>query len=379
MADALSTRSPAAYRIPFEMWLHVLRYYMAPFAGVHRLYRGLPNPIGVIRTFWPYISQVAIMYATVYDLTVLKELRSALDSGDCRRLLSLGIIFKTDRGYHAGYTEETPIIAFPVGALSLSSLRVQRIRVNWGVSSGFGNLRVVVMRDLGAIYEVKWDDFHALFSGALRLQKLAVRNVACAEVTGTGLKLPQLSSLRCLDICFGATTSLESVLVSLDVPMGISVHFHGACDADIVAFGRCVGLLQHIGSFIYTGSGDDADELQELFLEMPYLTHLTLLSAEAELLDAILLADAVLTGERMTPSNACPFLHFMAFHDLEPEAFCAYLGLRGAAADMVKTVGFGRSPEWDRNFELDTDFFYRKGIRVITGAEYKPPAWLDHD
>jgi hypothetical protein len=341
-------------------------------------FRNPPNPIGIVRTFRPALCHVVMLHVTLYDVAVLEELRITLDSEPCSRLLILGLVFKSDAGSF-GRSRQVASMPFPSTASSLASLRVQRVRIDWNVSRGFGNLWTLVLRDLGRTYCVKWGDFRCLFAGAQRLQKLAIRNVSCCDIPGDTEILPLLSSLTEFDLAFGSNSSLEPVLARMAVPVGISVHFFAGSDDDVTAFGQCPLLLGQIGSFTYTGIADDVEELQELFLAMTSVTHLTLLAAEEELLESILLADAVLTAELQTPSHACPLLRYVALYDLEPAAFCNFFALRGSAIDNIRDVRFGRFPDWDRNFELDLEWFKGRDIRVRTGVDYIPPSWICRD
>ncbi|KAJ7239823.1 hypothetical protein C8J57DRAFT_1245639 [Mycena rebaudengoi] len=333
----------------------------------HSRRKDYPNPVDVLRVLQASSQRIVVMKITVNDVTGLKALQSLLGGSSCSALRTLELKFDG----RVGSSADLPTLPFPIDLPSLYTLRMVRVRVDWS-SRGFRQLSVLVLRDMGSIFGLELNDFSVLFAGASHLQKLAVRNVACRCTHGASDSLIFLHHLDEIDICFGPTTSFESVLSRMRFPSGISLHFHGSESCHIFALARCRYLMESVDFFASYGSADDPVVIHHLFMRMCALTRLILVGAEVGMFDGLRMADNALL-----PAKACSRLKAISVHETTAGELRDILMDRGTVVGEMDIVSF--NSDWVEHLEADCSWFRSMGMAVGTDFAYKSPVWLNCD
>ncbi|KAJ7028251.1 hypothetical protein C8F04DRAFT_1188792 [Mycena alexandri] len=203
------------------------------------------------------------------------------------------------------------------------SLRLQSVAFAWVDKGDFTHLRILVLRDLSA------------FRGRVAF------GTGAAEFQPYAIHCPVLKELEDFNLCFGTDTSFEHAIRYMRVPSLRAVKFTAFTAEEFDALGRCSPTFCRITTFILDGIFDEQYRLMRIFLNMPSLIFLELLSIEYAATEALLAADRWLSTTFRAQCLGCPNLSVVAVAGSSWDLIASFIKRRYSKGGRLSQVMFG--------------------------------------
>ncbi|KAJ7709290.1 hypothetical protein B0H16DRAFT_1745937 [Mycena metata] len=297
----------------------------------------------------------ALLHLISAHMCRTRTITAILDSDPSRRCFQQSLLFArlpqlsgftVTRGSISGHLRPSPCVLTWVPEYSRSlSLRLQNVSFAWIAKGDFAHLRTLVLRDMSYDRAPTWADFSTLFVVATGLQQLSLRAVGCSGLPLLRHGTPVMKRLMELDLCFGNDTSFEHAMRLLRLPCLRTFKFTAFTSEEFDAIGRCSASLARVTTFIIDGTFDEHYKLSRIFLNMPSLANLELLSNGSTATAALLACDKWLTVTFGTQSLGCPDLSVLAVPD-SPESWdiaASFVKRRYSRGGMLSQVVFGET------------------------------------
>lgn len=261
------------------------------------------------------------------------------------------------------------------------SLRLQSVAFAWVDKGDFTHLRILVLRDLSYERAPTWSEFSALFAAASRLERLLICGVGCRGIPTLCHPLPVLKELEDFNLCFGTDTSFEHAIRYMRVPSLRAVKFTAFTAEEFDALGRCSPTFCRITTFILDGIFDEQYRLMRIFLKMPSLIFLELLSIEYAATEALLAADRWLSTTFRAQCLGCPNLSVVAVAGSSWDLIASFIKRRYSKGGRLSQVMFGDTIAFWCIYDGDT-ISMRPAINDESGrlyVRYGEPRWIHND
>ncbi|KAJ7661408.1 hypothetical protein DFH06DRAFT_1325705 [Mycena polygramma] len=288
--------------------------------------------------------------------------------------------FNVVRGSRYSRADIAPIIiTWAAGTSVIRSLRLQRTAFEWARTNEFCHLRILVLRDLLDKQSPTWADLHTLFTTVVRLEKMCIRNIGCRDIPDRPPRFPELAMLTELDLAFGAGLSFERVLAGMQLPALRTARFGATSDDEMMALGRNGSVLAMARTFVFKGEFDDQMSAMRIFLNLPSLVFLDLQGMEYDMLEAMLLADNLLTNRSRIRSVACPNLNVVAVKTLALGLISSFVARRSSRGNKLAQIVCGGGVRLRCDYS-DGRAIYLRTVQENKGyVPYKEPSWIFRD
>ncbi|KAJ6462300.1 hypothetical protein C8R47DRAFT_1327260 [Mycena vitilis] len=289
--------------------------------------------------------------------------------------------FNVVRGCRYSRADVAPIvITWAAGTSVIMSLRLQRTAFEWARTNEFCHLRFLVLRDLGDRQAPTWPDMRTLFGAVVRLEKMCIRNVGCRDVPERPSRFPELAFLSDLDFAFGTDSSFEHVFACMQMPALHTVRFSASNDDEMLALGRSGSVLAMAKIFVFRGEFDVQLSAMRIFLNLPSLVVVDFQSMEYEMLEAMLMADTLITNRARVRSVACPNLNVIAVKNLALGLVSSFVARRSSRGNKLEQIVLDGGRRLWCDYADGRAIYLRAAVNDEGGyVPYKEPGWIHRD
>ncbi|KAJ7720727.1 hypothetical protein B0H16DRAFT_1474300 [Mycena metata] len=233
------------------------------------------------------------------------------------------------------------------GHTNASSLRLHYTSLAWSRMPKLASLTVLVIRDLIPELSPTWSDYQLLFQTAGQLRKLSIRNVGCREIPSFQEYFAELRWLDHLDLRFGADCTFASVLSHMRLPALTDMKFSSASDEEVEVLGSHASALASVSTFVFGGVLADPSSMLFVFLNLPSLENLDVISSEENVFEALLEADHFVTERMGVRCVACPLLTVVAVRASSREYVAPFVSSRAVKGGRLEQIIYrDGSPFW---------------------------------
>ncbi|KAJ6478179.1 hypothetical protein C8R47DRAFT_1075161, partial [Mycena vitilis] len=201
----------------------------------------------------------------------------------------------------------------------------------------------------------------------------------CRDIPDRPPQLPELAALTELDLAFGTELSFERVFACMQLPALETVRFGATSDDEMLALGRNGSVLATASTFVFRGEFDDQLSAMRIFLNLPSLVFLDLQSMEHDMLEAMLMADNLITNRSRVRSVACPNLNVVAVKTLAIGMISSFVARRSSLGNKLAQI------VCNGGLRLTCDYGDGRAIYLRTTHDkggyvpYKEPSWIYRD
>ncbi|KAJ7102083.1 hypothetical protein C8R44DRAFT_946146, partial [Mycena epipterygia] len=172
----------------------------------------------------------------------------------------------------------------------------------WPLDGNFSALTVLVIQNIIRPFYPTLDEFAAIFASAPRLEKCCLRNIGCVGITADVAATFTLPYVSELDVGFAVgDATLPALLRSMDLPALKTLRFTGQGDDEVRYMAAATNVLQVIRTLILDVDDFEDAVLADLFIAAGSVTKIDVLTADADVFDALQEADRMMSAEKTAP------------------------------------------------------------------------------
>ncbi|KAJ7642472.1 hypothetical protein DFH06DRAFT_1334342 [Mycena polygramma] len=257
---------------------------------------------------------------------------------------------------------------------NLSVLQLHGISFDWTSRSLCNSLSTLVL--INSTSPLSWDDVRSLAANAVALQFFCLRNVGCygiPDVVQDPITWPSVVEFDCAlgEYAPSATLMLRySCMPSLSV-----LRFNAREPGHVMCLAFCSTVISTVKTLVISGVPDRSFSYL-LFIRLPHLEELDIISHDANVLDGILEADQRLS-RILTPFRpCCPMLSTLHVSGPSAAEVRDFLACRDIYAPTIREVVFRQSSAYLPSGDDLAALRDRVAIG-FTGA-YSDPPWISH-
>ncbi|KAJ7108105.1 hypothetical protein C8R44DRAFT_938024 [Mycena epipterygia] len=248
----------------------------------------------------------------------------------------------------------------------------------WPLDGNFSALTVLVIQNIIRPFYPTLDEFAAIFASAPRLEKCCLRNIGCVGITADVAATFTLPYVSELDVGFAVgDATLPALLRSMDLPALKTLRFTGQGDDEVRYMAAATNVLQVIRTLILDVDDFEDAVLADLFIAAGSVTKIDVLTADADVFDALQEADRMMSAEKNCSAHACPDLSALAVSNADPQCVRSFLEARPDTLERMDSVMFRQGLPLD-DYDEDLEWM-RTHIAVGAYASYNESYWVDHD
>ncbi|KAJ7661411.1 hypothetical protein DFH06DRAFT_1325706 [Mycena polygramma] len=328
------------------------------------------------RLFWdlimPALPRCRTLVIHALDVTQLDPMRVAFQRITFNGIRSLTIC--TDKMSICNPRDSWASLRLSGPISDVSALQLRGISFDWTSRPLFPVLSTLVLVD--SVAPPTWDDMRSLAANAPALQFFCLRNVGIYGIPAGNQELITFPSVVELDCTFGEyAPSVTLVLRYSRMPSLTVLRFHAREPGHVMCLAFCSTVLSTVKTLVISGVPDRAFSYL-LFIRLPLLEELDIISNGGALLDGLLEADQRLSRILTPFGPCCPLLSRLYLSEPSATEIWEFLACRDIYAPTVKEVIFRESftcfPTADDLAKLQD----RVAIG-FTGA-YTDPPWISH-
>ncbi|KAJ6478175.1 hypothetical protein C8R47DRAFT_1219712 [Mycena vitilis] len=185
---------------------------------------------------------------------------------------------------------------------NLSILQLHGISFDWTSRSLCNSLSTLVL--INATSPLSWDDVRSLAATAVALQFFCLRNVGCYGIPEVVQDLITWPSVVEFDCALGEYAPSATLLLRYSCMPSLSIlRFNAREPGHVMCLAFCSTVISTVKTLVISGVPDRSFSYL-LFIRLPHLEELDIISHSANVLDGILEADQRLS-RILTPSRPC--------------------------------------------------------------------------
>ncbi|KAJ7079858.1 hypothetical protein C8R44DRAFT_895624 [Mycena epipterygia] len=323
----------------------------------------------------PAFHRISVLQVELWDYQSFLDVASYLNGATLSAVTSLSLVARRVPAFARNTGSELEISRT---MQRIQSVRILRASFVWPLDGNFSALTVLVIRNIIRPFYPTLDEFAAILASAPRLEKFCLRNIGCVGITADVAATFTLPYVSELDVGFAVgDATLPALLRSMDLPALKTLRFTGQGDDEVRYMAAATNVLQVIRTLILDVDDFEDAVLADLFIAAGSVTKIDVLTADADVFDALQEADRMMSAEKNCSAHACPDLSALAVSNADPQCVRSFLEARPDTLERMDSVMFRQGLPLD-DYDEDLEWM-RTHIAVGAYASYNESYWVDHD